>query len=130
MASDDVERCPICDWPLAASTREGCVAGNCSYRPSDPAEQARLRLRRRDVAEAAHAADRERLRRLVAAVRRVHDDSLGLDCTGGAAETVRLSPGVVKVRTVDCAGAKRSPAEWCPACALLAELEACEEAGT
>ena len=30
---DDVARCPICCWPLAKSREEGCVLGDCSYRP-------------------------------------------------------------------------------------------------
>jgi len=29
------DRCPICGWPLAESSNEGCVIGNCSYRPGD-----------------------------------------------------------------------------------------------
>lgn len=31
--ADDAHRCPICHWPLAKTTAEGCVPGNCSYRP-------------------------------------------------------------------------------------------------
>jgi hypothetical protein len=42
----DVPRCKVCNWPLAASVQQGCVPGNCSYRPSDPQEQARVRERR------------------------------------------------------------------------------------
>jgi hypothetical protein len=26
-------RCRVCDWPLANSIQDGCVEGNCSYRP-------------------------------------------------------------------------------------------------
>jgi len=29
----DVPRCEVCNWPLAASAKEGCVPGNCSQRP-------------------------------------------------------------------------------------------------
>ena len=32
--ADDVSRCAICGWPLAASADEGCVRGNCSLRPA------------------------------------------------------------------------------------------------
>lgn len=41
-----VQRCEICDWPLAESPEKGCVPGDCSYRPEDPAEQRRIRERR------------------------------------------------------------------------------------
>jgi hypothetical protein len=27
-------RCPICDWPFAIRAEQGCVEGNCSYRPT------------------------------------------------------------------------------------------------
>ena len=27
------DRCEVCGWPLAASRKEGCVAGDCSMRP-------------------------------------------------------------------------------------------------
>jgi len=39
-------RCPVCDWPLAKNASEGCVPGNCCYRPDDPGERERLRVRR------------------------------------------------------------------------------------
>lgn len=32
----DENRCAICGWPLAASINNGCVRGNCSYRPEPP----------------------------------------------------------------------------------------------
>lgn len=33
-AQDDVvERCPVCDYPMAQYQSEGCVKNNCSYRP-------------------------------------------------------------------------------------------------
>lgn len=47
-----VERCPICDWPFAESAEKGCVPGDCSYRPDEPAEQERIRKRRADLARA------------------------------------------------------------------------------
>lgn len=27
-------RCPICDWPFALTCEQGCVPGDCSYRPN------------------------------------------------------------------------------------------------
>lgn len=30
LATDDVVRCDKCGWPLAQSTEQGCVPGNCS----------------------------------------------------------------------------------------------------
>lgn len=44
-------RCPICDWPMAESADKGCVPGDCSYRPEDPAEQRRIRERREELAK-------------------------------------------------------------------------------
>lgn len=44
-----VPRCEICDWPLAESAEKGCIPGDCSYRPDDPAEQRRIRERRQLV---------------------------------------------------------------------------------
>ncbi len=44
-------RCKICGWTLAATVREGCVEGNCSYRPDDPAERKRISARRALIAE-------------------------------------------------------------------------------
>ena len=32
-------RCGACGWTLAASASEGCVPGDCAYRPDDPAEK-------------------------------------------------------------------------------------------
>jgi hypothetical protein len=48
-AVGSVHRCPICDWPLAESQDKGCIPGDCSYRPDDPAEQERIRRRRASV---------------------------------------------------------------------------------
>lgn len=39
-------QCPICGWTMADSQEEGCIPGDCSYRPQDPAEQRRIRERR------------------------------------------------------------------------------------
>ena len=41
-------RCPRCDWPLAETMEQGCVPGNCCYRPDEGSPewhrlQARLR---------------------------------------------------------------------------------------
>ena len=46
----DTIRCEVCDWPLADSWMDGCVPGNCSYRPENPAEQERIRKRRASLA--------------------------------------------------------------------------------
>jgi hypothetical protein len=27
------DRCPVCHWTLAKTAADGCVPGNCSYRP-------------------------------------------------------------------------------------------------
>jgi hypothetical protein len=62
----------------------------------------------RDAAKVAHVADRERLRRLVAAVRAYVDAPCW--CAHGACVVSR-------------------PRErWCPRCAMRGELEACEGA--
>lgn len=43
--ADRVERwlamgnCGACGWSLAKTAAEGCVAGDCSYRPDDPEEK-------------------------------------------------------------------------------------------
>jgi hypothetical protein len=42
----ETKRCEVCDWPLADSREKGCVQGDCSYRPDDPAEQRRISERR------------------------------------------------------------------------------------
>lgn len=42
-------RCERCDWPLKASDAEGCVEGNCSYRPEHGSDEW-ARMRRRDDA--------------------------------------------------------------------------------
>ena len=36
-AAPDPSRCYACGWPLAPSRDEGCVPGDCSYRPSPAA---------------------------------------------------------------------------------------------
>lgn len=46
----DGRRCPICEWPLARSAAEGCVIGNCSYRPGRAEEQRALAANRRTFA--------------------------------------------------------------------------------
>jgi hypothetical protein len=33
---DATPRCDVCQWPLSASADQGCVPGNCSYRPAQP----------------------------------------------------------------------------------------------
>lgn len=49
---DREDRCRRCGWPLAKSIREGCVPGNCSYRPEEGSEEWK-RMRDRDTARAA-----------------------------------------------------------------------------
>lgn len=44
------EQCPICDWPMADSQANGCIPGDCCYRPDDPAEQRRISERRKALA--------------------------------------------------------------------------------
>jgi hypothetical protein len=41
------DRCPICAWPLAATMEQGCVIGNCSYRPGDHREDELRNLKKR-----------------------------------------------------------------------------------
>lgn len=44
-----MKRCPICEWPLADDPKDGCVEGNCSYRPdpqASPDEYARVQRNR------------------------------------------------------------------------------------
>lgn len=49
---DDVARCPICCWPLAKSREEGCVLGDCSYRPDRGSpEWHRIQRNRQALAE-------------------------------------------------------------------------------
>ena len=46
-------RCEVCDWPLAPSIEQGCVEGNCSYRPHEgTAEFYRIEEIRRRLANA------------------------------------------------------------------------------
>lgn len=47
------DRCPVCDWPLASTLKDGCVPGNCAYRPDpDSTEGRRIAERRRQLAAA------------------------------------------------------------------------------
>lgn len=48
-------RYPICDWPLADSAENGCVEGNCSYRPQYGSEEWH-RIQRNRVAAWVNAA--------------------------------------------------------------------------
>lgn len=48
------ERCKICDWPLAESREQGCVEGDCSYRPNTfSPEWYRIQKRRTQIAQTA-----------------------------------------------------------------------------
>lgn len=51
-----VPRCEICDWPLSADVKDGCVPGNCCYRPVGEVERARIAARRAEVAARTPAA--------------------------------------------------------------------------
>ena len=45
-------RCEICDRPLAKSIEEGCVPGNCSYRPAPFTDECRrIETRRQLIAD-------------------------------------------------------------------------------
>lgn len=45
------DRCPICDWPFAATAKDGCVPGNCCYRPRDGYDEwRRIAERRKETA--------------------------------------------------------------------------------
>ena len=46
------DRCPVCDWPMATMAAEGCVPGNCSYRPDSPLERQRILERRAECTAA------------------------------------------------------------------------------
>jgi hypothetical protein len=49
-------RCEVCDWPLAKTMEEGCVPGNCSYRPhKGTAEYFRIKKRREELAKPGEA---------------------------------------------------------------------------
>lgn len=47
--------CAVCDWPLAADAKSGCVPGNCCYRPDPGSDEGRKIAQRR--AELAAGAD-------------------------------------------------------------------------
>lgn len=43
-------RCQVCGWPLSASPDQGCVPGNCCYRPGDHSDEwPRLKRQRKWV---------------------------------------------------------------------------------
>lgn len=43
-------RCDVCGWPLASDEKDGCVPGNCSYRPAQGStEWHRIRARRDEL---------------------------------------------------------------------------------
>lgn len=42
-------RCPICDWSFAKSRNEGCIPGDCSYRPREGSDEY-LRIEQRRAA--------------------------------------------------------------------------------
>jgi hypothetical protein len=51
------DRCQVCGWPLAKSRDQGCVVGDCSFRPQEGTESYRItQLRRKALAERADPA--------------------------------------------------------------------------
>lgn len=47
-------RCPICDWPMAETRDDGCVEGDCSYRPREGSEDwNRMQQRKKELADRA-----------------------------------------------------------------------------
>lgn len=42
-------RCLVCGWPLVSKQEDGCIPGDCSYRPQEPAEQAKIDARRQQI---------------------------------------------------------------------------------
>jgi hypothetical protein len=51
------DRCQVCGWPLAPSRDQGCVAGDCSFRPQEGTDSYRItQLRRKALAERADPA--------------------------------------------------------------------------
>ncbi len=45
--------CEVCGWPLASAASEGCVPGNCCYRPREGTDEyRRIEARRKALAEA------------------------------------------------------------------------------
>lgn len=61
-ATPDPTRCYVCGWPLAESRAQGCVAGDCSYRPAQGTpehDRIKDRLRAQMSAPAAAQADWE-----------------------------------------------------------------------
>jgi hypothetical protein len=81
-----------------------------------------------DCREAAHAADRDRLRRLVAAVRAHMDDGLAACGRGGVVRAPGKAGDVGGLVWRDCIGLGTPHGEQCSLCQLRAELEACEGA--
>jgi hypothetical protein len=46
----DSPRCPICDWPMVEDAKDGCVPGNCAYRPPAGSNECRrIQARRRTL---------------------------------------------------------------------------------
>jgi hypothetical protein len=50
-AIENLQRCAVCDWPLAKNASDGCVAGNCSYRPPEGTDEFRRVEKRRRALE-------------------------------------------------------------------------------
>jgi hypothetical protein len=45
-----IPRCDICDWPLKDKIEDGCIPGNCCYRPDEGSpEYYRAKARRAEL---------------------------------------------------------------------------------
>ena len=65
-------RCVLCGWTLAGSLGDGCVPGNCAYRPGGSEQGSRLSKIRAELAVVAAALEsfvREERGRILAIVR-------------------------------------------------------------
>lgn len=106
--------CDVCGWTLAISAEEGCVQGNCSYRPRENSDEYRRIRDRRDglalldaVRQADRGWDRER--------KALRDAEQRIAVLGAAAKVA-----VEAYQDSACV----VPACECPACKLDAALAA------
>ena len=44
-----MNRCPICDWPMAETRDDGCIEGDCAYRPREGSPEWHEVQRRRQI---------------------------------------------------------------------------------
>jgi hypothetical protein len=52
---EPVARCEVCDWPLRERKEDGCVKGNCSFRPDVGSDDHKRIQKRRAELDAAKA---------------------------------------------------------------------------